>query len=459
MNSCDIDQIISRMNGMQINGQQINGQQINDEAKVERPPDVRPTDVRPTGVRSSDVRPTGVRSSDVRPTNVRSSDGRSKTGVKPAEIEINNRVSEEPLETQTTELNDLSERMNGNGLNYYAILGCGETATDLEIKKAYQKKLKSCHPDKVRQTKETTMRYKLIREAGEILKDSMKRRAYDMERKTICLTKGYEDQVAGFKEYMKLQESHNNDENMKIAQLRFEESQKEFLKRHHMREDYDQPIAEGEYNRRYDDMMMQREMEEVEYIPDDIFRGKQYNNASFNQIFERVQKKNNIDNSHNSKRIIKYEDIQAFNTTLESGTSLDNYDKLYADDVYDGAGDGFGRVGELNETNNELDDILSIESISDDENDKPILSKNDMDEVLRKMIAERNEDIQNFGNRADVGYGSAMDNPLTISNQLGFVIGNNMFGQQTSTKQNMDTAVLKAYKGLLENNDRTTEQA
>jgi len=381
------------------------------------------------------------------------------------ELKINNRETTEKKEATENVMNDadiLIDQLNKSGINYYAILGCTETASELEIKKAYQKKLKSCHPDKVKQTKETISRYKLIREAGEILKDSMKRRAYDMERKTGTVTGGYDDQVSSFKEYMKLQQTTNSENMIKIAKLRFDESQKNFLKKHHIQNDSDQPITEDEYGRRFDDMMLQREMEEADYTHDDIFRGKQFDRSSFNQIFEKKQiKQNNKETNRKSDRIIKYEDIQAFDMNADFGTSLDNYDKLYTDEIYSGSGNGFGGVGD-NEEMNILGDLANSGSVSDNESNERkkntgiIRSPDELDSAMRRMMAERNDDISNFGNMKDVEYGSTMDNPFSISNQLGFVIGNNMFGNQTNKKQNMDSSTLKAYKGLLENNNRKT---
>jgi hypothetical protein len=62
--------------------------------------------------------------------------------------------------------------------SHYAVLGVARDATDLEIKRAYRRQSKTCHPD-VDPSVEGRARFDAVTLAYETLKDSKKRDAYD----------------------------------------------------------------------------------------------------------------------------------------------------------------------------------------------------------------------------------------------------------------------------------------
>ena len=64
--------------------------------------------------------------------------------------------------------------------NYYNILEITKDASDEEVKKAYKKMAKKCHPDKNRDNQEdATSKFKQISEAYQVLSDAETRRMYD----------------------------------------------------------------------------------------------------------------------------------------------------------------------------------------------------------------------------------------------------------------------------------------
>ncbi len=66
-----------------------------------------------------------------------------------------------------------------NKRDYYEVLGVPKTASAEEIKKAYRKLAKECHPDLHPNDKDAEARFKELNEANEVLSDPDKRARYD----------------------------------------------------------------------------------------------------------------------------------------------------------------------------------------------------------------------------------------------------------------------------------------
>ena len=63
--------------------------------------------------------------------------------------------------------------------DYYEVLGVDKNATEADIKKAYRRKAKECHPDLHPNDKDAEERFKELNEANEVLSDADKRARYD----------------------------------------------------------------------------------------------------------------------------------------------------------------------------------------------------------------------------------------------------------------------------------------
>lgn len=73
--------------------------------------------------------------------------------------------------------------------NYYEILGVSETASTEEIRKAFQKKARTLHPD-VNKAPDAEERFKEVSEAYAVLSDDTKRRRYDTMRSGVPFAGG-----------------------------------------------------------------------------------------------------------------------------------------------------------------------------------------------------------------------------------------------------------------------------
>ena len=104
--------------------------------------------------------------------------------------------------------------------DYCIVLNVHPDASEHDIKKAYQQKLKLYHPDKVKNSKTIQKEYKLIREARDVLKDQQKRKIYDLER-VSSHHKSHLDNINEFNNFIKLQTQNVSDDDIRLAKLNF----------------------------------------------------------------------------------------------------------------------------------------------------------------------------------------------------------------------------------------------
>ena len=361
------------------------------------------------------------------------------------EINNNKKPSEDKIKPMVKEVT----------FDYYKILGVESTASQIEIKRAYQSKLKKLHPDKVEQTKENKIKYKLLREAGDLLCDPHERKAYDMQRKMDTVAKDYKSQKDSFKDFMKLQEHQMTDEDKTYAKLNFEQGLANMDRKHSYNKMDAETITKDEHNRRMEDMNLQREQQDIDLTHENLFEGRQFNSTEFNNIFNK--KKLRDDKRKTTGALAKVDnDISAFNDYDggSGGVSLDQYDNLYTEGAFTDynanyAGIGAGSIG----ADNCMDDV-SVDSLDGDdfiEGTQNIVSNAGLDNAMKKMMTERTNQDGSFEKMNPTEFGSSIDDKYGISNQFGFMIGTDKFGNQKNIKKkNIQDETLKAYKQLTE---------
>lgn len=349
--------------------------------------------------------------------------------------DLYNKIKNKNDNISDNESNDSDEKEVS--INYYKILGVSEDAKMIDIKKAYKKKLKLYHPDKVEKTKDNKIKYKLIREAGEILTSERKRKAYDFDKNNADKDNDFFSQKDSFKDFIKLQENKMSEEDRKISKLKFEEEIKKMNNKHGFDDQETKPIDINDYNQKLEDMLLSREQEEIDYEHKDIFKGKSFDNNQFNKLFEKKKKMGNKNGI-----MTKVDDYTSFNDVgLNNFSSIDN-NELYVNDNKN-LEEGF--------IDNNSD--ISFESDDEEYNIDDKISSNELDEMMKKMVKERNNDKENFENMNIDEFKSVMDDDkFNISSQLGFMVGNStmMKGEQNFQKKRRNKNTIKAYKELME---------
>ena len=302
-------------------------------------------------------------------------------------------------------------------VNYYKILGVDQNASNLEIKRAYQLKLKKLHPDKMIQTKENKLKYKLVREAGDTLTNILDRNAYDTQRKMNDVQKDFKTQQESFKKFLQLQNNSTTDEDKKIARLNFERSIVELDTSHTVCDNNSLNIDDME--RVVEDYKLQRDQEDVETTYDNMFEGKKFNNLMFNSIYDSEKKKNY--NKNNS--MIKYDGgIMASNAgdDMGMGTGIDKYNTLYDTDSFTGYNEHYSGIA--------------------GNSDCPVIDSPDENTPnnLQNIMDERENQDSMFSAMRQRDFGSILDDRYGISNQFGFMVGSNMHKQIDVGKDMVD---------------------
>ncbi len=248
----------------------------------------------------------------------------------------------------------------------------------------------------------------MIREAGETLKDQYKRRAYDIERNERDTS-----QKNSFREFMELQKHCMHDKQKPV----FAEVSEKVMTR-------------DEHNRRYEDTVMQREMEDLDVGQENLFEGKPFDSHKFNKIFEKHRTKSKKEKKSKCDEIVPVNNDQYAETVwFESNTSanLDDPDDLSIDFT------------------NNTDDNTNGNTNGTGNNAQAISS------AVETVANERKRQDKLFENMTDTDFGSAIDDKFGVSHGVGFLVGSNMRGCQTKNGHvaNSDLSV-KAYKSLVD---------
>ena len=224
----------------------------------------------------------------------------------------------------------------------------------------------------------------------------------------------------------------------------------------------EKPISTKKASKKMGDLMMERDQQDIEYQPKDLFNGKSFNLTDFNKQFDKMRKfddrrsKNKTGGSDNS--MVKWEGISAINDTGIGGStdyvSIDsNYENLYTNNTFEN-----GLFANKLDSDASSDSEFNLSDVSDDGIDTSYVTNHNKDkgDIMKKfteynnsrMVEDEVYDKREFNDKTQ--WKSVMDNPFNISTDMGSMVGNDLKqleGPRRKKKIGKDLA--DAYKQLM----------
>lgn len=211
-------------------------------------------------------------------------------------------------------------------INFYDVMGLNKSCTPIEIKKAYNSLSKKYHPDKTDDPIEIAL-FELIQRAYECLGNEAKRKEYDFYINNVEKSKfnDHESLKNSFNELLKTQENTVIDDETKTkAKLEFSKAFDELDKKHKINRASDVKITDDDIDQRIEDLKLQREQDSIEFTHSNLFEGSDFDLSKFNAVFDNYKKHEN--------KIIKRNNIAAFNDTYSTDFAPTNVDNIYDED-------------------------------------------------------------------------------------------------------------------------------
>ena len=361
------------------------------------------------------------------------------------------------------------------GYDYYSILGfknlppkdC-EKLTTRDIKKNFAKNLKKYHPDRVPKdiSKEERVEYNvmfnLIKKAGNILTDSNRRKAYDMER-SISKSSGHENKRDEFKAFMKMQEREMTEEGKQTAQLEFNKGLSEFKTKHCADKFTDTPLTVHDSDNLYETLDTLREQEDIELMPTQInFADNKFDHATFMKAFEKERMKKQ--KRKGNRELTSYDDIGTFADASTFGSNIDdNYGGLYSEGKFTG-NNRFGGVSDASDNSDDSgdsDDSDDLNSIGSEKYTKDIpLTEKSANDLMKERMAEREQLDTLYKDRSVDRFKSSMEDKFGPSSSLGFMVGTDYHGVQVHKKkyEHLDDDEVNAYRKMLDYKEKDTSR-
>lgn len=336
-----------------------------------------------------------------------------------------------------------------DGYDWYAVLGFTEKDPRVrakissdKISRAFTKQLTKYHPDRVgtvsaEESKQFNAMFRLVQQAGMVLTNKTKRSAYDIEQ-TVQDSSGFNNHKSKFEEFKDLQDRTITDETKHKAKLDFDKGVAEMNKKHGSDKYSVKAISKDDANRKMEDLIYQRQIEQDELKPAKIFTdGEAFDRERFMKAFAKDQYKRNRKGG-TGEGVIPYGQIGAFNDMNPTFGINDDYGSLYREDKF-GGGDKFGKFNNSgSDVDSDSDNSIDSCEIDADyldkyvKDDKP--DNSDVTSALDKLMKEREKENDEYATMDLSRFKSAMDDTFGISKSMGFMVGDRGGGDQTQRK-------------------------
>ena len=333
--------------------------------------------------------------------------------------------------------------MSNFTVNFYEVLGVELNASMKEIKKQYSKLIVKYHPDKIKDKFENNL-FEIIQKAYETIGNEEKRQEYDFFLKNIQSVKGSDwyslkTNYDKFKELDEIQPKNKN-----LVQIEFDKVFKEFdlkhgIERNKTDEKFDKfdKFDQEEITNRLDDLVLQREQDEIEFSQNKIFKeDENFDIAKFNTAYDMYK-------TTNDKQVIKHSNVMAYNfdgTNNSNFNDLNVYDTTFIEDTNFEGNNLYSNIN-VGKTNRlDKDKVKNLKPADYTFTHNKL--ENNYEDKIKKRIEERNNDTQKFDNMKYQDFNNE-DKVFQFSHDVG--ITENMLDW---TDNNED--LLKACKKLIE---------
>ena len=336
--------------------------------------------------------------------------------------------------------------MSNFTVNFYEVLGVESNASMKEIKKQYTKLIIKYHPDKIKDKFESNL-FELIQKAYETIGNEEKRQEYDFFLKNIQTVKGNDwyslkTNYDKFKELDEIQPKNKN-----LVQIEFDKVFKEFdlkhgIERNKTDEKFDKfdKFDKEEITNRLDDLVLQREQDEIEFTQNKIFKeDENFDVSKFNAAYD-------IYKTTNDKQIIKHANVMAYNFDGDNNSNFNDlnvYDKTFNEDNDNEGNNLYSNIHIGKKNRLDKDKVKNLKPVDYTFTHNKL--ENNYEDKIKKRLEERNNETQKFDNMKYQDFNNE-DKVFQFSHDVG--ITENMLDWSENTNNNED--LLKTCKKLIE---------
>lgn len=228
-----------------------------------------------------------------------------------------------------------NETNPGNKIDYYDVLGIEDrNISASEIKKRYNKLVAKYHPDKLKDA--DPQLFSLIQQAWNCLGNAEKRKAYD-NRRIIDKNTARDSHLSLKKKFEKFQELKKTEELSETERKKNELSFNAYVEEMNRKMSSgkikydDNPMSYKETSSRFNNLMLEREQQEIEFSQNRLFsEGTKFNDSTlqtFNKIFDDYKQKTGKQNI-----IPKGTGVTAWNIAVANDNNFTSIDTLNGDD-------------------------------------------------------------------------------------------------------------------------------
>jgi curved DNA-binding protein CbpA len=285
-------------------------------------------------------------------------------------------------------------------VNFYEVLGIeNKNATQKEMRAKYTKLAIKYHPDKNKDNSDyNPALFELIQKAWEGIGNPEKRQEYDKLLNNVEKAKksDHNNLKQSYDEYLELSKSDVTEKSPDIAKLEFVKLSSDMDRKHNFdrKKLKDDPLDTGTTKKRYGDLQLQREQEEIEFSQNRIFGEKDFELGKFNAAYDLYK------NTSNKEIVKKTGGPSAFNDmggATGNFSSLDVFENTYDDNDIEGtstfASVNFGSENKLDIDSAKLKTLRSADYTSNHNKRSEGYTKD-----LEKLIQERNNENSRLDN-------------------------------------------------------------